>query len=143
MQSLKAQEHLIENLSGMPHAKVVIVYEDFASGLKAKQLFDQFISPSEAENKDRVKMWDFGGLRFGSLRERAVEDASAADVVCISLQPDVQLPGGVKDWAEDWARQNGSQGSVLVVLLGLADDLFANDTDSIQFLRKVANMANA
>jgi len=143
MQSLKALQNVVDTMLRLPHGGVVIVYEDFATGLKAKQLFDQLIMPRDARSKHFFKMWDFSGLRVDSLRSRAVEDAAAADVVCLSLRGKAELPATVKEWAERWRKLRAAHRCTVVVLLEPVDDLFADDSATIGFLRNVAHNANA
>jgi len=141
--SLEALRQAVGQILSLPHGEIVIVYEGFASGLKAKQLFDQLITPWDPDTKHRFKMWDFSGLRIDALRVRAIEDAVMADIVCISLEATTELPAAVRDWAEKWANYSAPQHRTLVALLEPTDDLFADQTPLIALLRDIAQRADA
>lgn len=143
MQSLENLNRIVGTLLSLPSAGVVIVYEDFVAGLKAKQLFSQFLNPLDAANKQRIRMWDFSGLRVDSLRKSAVRDAAAADVLCISAKGDAELPAGVKAWAEKWAGERGAHHCTMVVLLDTVDTVLASKLPIVQFLHGIAAKGNA
>lgn len=143
MQSLKAINQLVSALLNKPNAGVVVVDQDFSTGLKAKQLFDPFLNPQHPASKCCFQMWEFAGLRSDSLRKRAVRDAVASDIVCVSARGNAGLPAGVKSWAETWASQRSGHHCTMVVLLEAAEPELAADSRLTQFLRNVSTKGNA
>jgi hypothetical protein len=143
MQTLNTLNQIAAALVSLPNAQVVIVYEKFYAGLKAKQFFDRQIAPAEPARRPRFQMWGFAGLRFDSVRAHALRDALESDMVCLALLSDAKLPEGVKVWAESWAHERGSHHCLMVVLLESMPVSLPGNSPIIQFLRDVAGKANA
>lgn len=143
MQSLNAINQLASAVLNKPNVGVVIVYEDFSTGLKAKQLFDQFLKPQRPGVNCCVQMWEFAALRSDTLRKHAVSDAAASDIVCVSANGHAGLPACVKNWAENWASQRGGHPGTMVVLLEAAEAGLAAECPLSQFLRNVSHKGNA
>jgi hypothetical protein len=117
---------------------VVMVYEDYAGGLRAKRLYDNLCRQLKPECEVNQSMWKFEVLASPRLSEMAAEEAAEADLVILSLRGDVGLPGKVKDWIETWVGEKGSQGSALVVLFDDVEE-DRNEIASIQAcLRQLA-----
>jgi hypothetical protein len=123
--------------------EVVIVHEDFSTGLAAKQLIDQLFGRFNSGCKHQFKMWEFSALRLMGPRAQAVREAAQAPIVCLSAHGDSSLLVGVKDWAERWARETAANSCGLVVLLGAVDRSPSGNTPMIQFLRHAANQRGA
>src|SRR5258708_18500047 len=115
--------------------EVVIVHEDFSTGLAAKQLFDQLFDRFDSGGKHQFKMWEFSALRLMGPRAQAVREAAQAPIVCLSAHGDNSLLVGVKDWAERWAREAAQNPSALVVLLAAGARSASRDTLMTLFLR--------
>jgi len=127
----------------MSRPEVVIVHEDFSTGLAAKQLFDQLFGRFDSGGKHQFKMWEFSALRLVGPRAQAVREAAQAPIVCLSAHGDNSLLVGVKDWAERWARETAANACALVVLLGAVDRSPSGNTPMIQFLRHAATQRGA
>ena len=127
----------------MSRPEVVIVHEDFSTGLAAKQLFDQLFGRLDSGGKHQFKMWEFSALRLVGPRAQAVREAAQAPIVCLSAHGDNSLLVGVKDWAERWARESSTHACALIVLLGTVDRSPSGNTPMIQFLRHVAKQRGA
>jgi hypothetical protein len=143
MQTLNTLNQIAAALVGVPNAQVLIAYEKFSAGLKAKQFFDRQMAPAEPAPRPRFQMWGFAGLRLDSVREHALRDALESDVVCLALLSDASLPDGVRIWAESWAGQRGDHHCLMVLLLESETAGPAGNSPRIQFLREVARKANA
>src|SRR5260370_40709165 len=74
--------------------EVVIVYEDFSTGLKAKRVFDELFG------NYHLNMWEFKVLRLPALRAQAVRDATSAAMVCLAAHGEDDLPTAVKEWVD-------------------------------------------
>jgi hypothetical protein len=141
------RKDLTEIIGDAAHAvcnpDVVIVHEDFPSGLAARRLLEQLFVRANSESNQVFKMWEFGTLRLLGARTQAVREAAAAAIVCVSAHGDNSLLMGVKDWAERWARQPFVDDCALIVLLDTIDRSPAGNTPMIQFLRHAANLRGA
>jgi hypothetical protein len=104
-----------------PTLNVVIVYEDFETGTHAKKTYDFLVENVRPECQFTNQMWKFDVLSIPKLREIAIRDAAAADIVIISSHGD-ELPAHVKAWVESWL---GSPGSPLALVV-----LFDRQTSS-------------
>jgi len=142
MQSLKAFNQIAGALARTPNAQVVIAYDNFSSGVRARRFFDQHFAPGDPAGKYRCQMWDFAGLRPDCVRARAVRDAGESDVVCVAVSSHDSLPEAVKAWAERWAHERGPHFCLLVLLLESAEAGAGGDRELIEFLRNVAAKAN-
>lgn len=143
MPLLNALNHIAGALAGTPNAQVVIAYDSFSSGVRAKRFFDQHFAPSDPAGKYRCQMWDFAGLRPDCVRARAVRDALESDIVCLAVSSHDSLPEAVKAWAERWAQERGPRFCLMVLLLESPQTNAGGDRQLIQFLRNVAAKANA
>ncbi len=71
---------------------VLAVYEDFATGLRARQTLDQTVQRLEADADVQVNLWRFDLLREPALRQQAAEEAAEADIVFVSMHGQSELP---------------------------------------------------
>ena len=104
-----------------PTFNVVIAYEDFDTGTQAKKTYDFLVENLNLDCEIANQMWKFDVLNIAKLREMAVKDAMAADVIFISSHGGRALPQAVKRWIEDWL-QRGSNAIALVALFGQGVD---------------------
>lgn len=125
---------------GVP--EVVIVYEDFSTGLRAKQLFDRLFQRMESA-KYRLNMWKFSVLHLHALRSQAIHDAASAAILCVSAQGQGELPPPVYDWANQWSHSSGPHPYALVALLEKVLEADGSDTAYIRRLRKMAQQKEA
>jgi hypothetical protein len=121
----------------LPHPDVVIIHEDFSTGLLARQLFEQLLHGLFPGGAPRFHSWEFNTLRFLASRARAVQQATQAPLVCVSLRGDRHLPVGVERWAEDWSRITPQVPRAMVLLLEGDADKKNGDRIS-EFLREAA-----
>lgn len=111
------------NLENKQTINVVMVYEDYATGLRAKRLYDNLCRQLEPECEVNQSMWKFEVLAVPRLGTVAAEEAAEADMVIISLSGESELPGRVKDWLETWVGEKAGQSSALVALFdGIEED---------------------
>lgn len=88
-----------ESETGPQVFNVVIAYEDFETGKHAKRIYDVLTENLGAEWKVSNQMWKFDVLSIPKLREIAVKDALAADILMVSCHGE-RVPLHVKDWLE-------------------------------------------
>jgi hypothetical protein len=100
-----------------PGFTVVIVYEDFGTGIDAKRACN-FLAASFTHQWHVVRhMWKFELLGVDELREIAAQDAAMADLIIIACHREHDLPADVKKWVETWRAYQGEA----VGLIGLFD----------------------
>jgi hypothetical protein len=133
---------LAKELPSSTGSEILVVYEDFASGLRAKRLFDQVLYPFDTSSQFRLNMWKFSLLGLPALRTQATRDALLAAVVCIAIGTPGDLPRELLRWAAEWLPQKKDDAGALVLLLGPADAAQAGALPSIQFLKNLAGEMN-
>jgi len=109
-----------------PIFNVVIAYEDFETGKKAKKTYDHLIENLGQEYRLNHQMWKFEVLEIRSLREMAAKDAMAADIIILSSHGSHPLPEGVKAWMEEWLSEKGNA----LALVALFDSESADPENS-------------
>ena len=101
----------------IPAFKVVVAYEDFATGLEAKRACD-FVSASFTHEWTVLsQMWKFELLGVAELRQLAAQAATMANLIIVACHGDRELPADVKTWIETWRASKGDA----VGLIGLFD----------------------
>jgi hypothetical protein len=118
-----------------PVFSVVIAYEDFETGKQARRTYDLLVEQLGREFRFANQMWKFDVLSVAKLREAAVKDAAAADIIIISARAQSDLPPGVKDWLETAI----TRGVNAIGLVGL----FADVSESSPGRKYLAALADA
>jgi hypothetical protein len=96
---------------------LLTAFEDSATGTRVKD-FCQELSRYLGEHCQLIEhVWIFSTFRFRELREIAAEEASASDLVIISVHDTESLPEEVKGWVDLWLQQKGTRKTVLLALL--------------------------
>jgi uncharacterized protein YozE (UPF0346 family) len=106
---------------------VLLAYEDFSTGLRARQSFEKVARQLELNAAFKVNLWRFDLLREPGFLERATTEAANADIVFLSAHGRGELPGMAKLWLEHWFERRGAEPCALVVLL----DMLAGDTAAV------------
>ena len=94
-------------LETRPAFNIVIVYEDFAAGKHAKETYDYLVHQLGCDYDFNSQMWKFDVLGNTKMREMAVKDAAAADLIIISTHGIGDLPVEVKSWIDHWVAEKG------------------------------------
>ncbi|MHB8520909.1 MAG: hypothetical protein ACYDH9_09130 [Limisphaerales bacterium] len=97
--------------------EVVVAYEDFATGIRAKKAFDGVLRELGSDLTFNCKLWKFDILRIPQLKEMAADDAAEADMVLIAAHSGSELPAGVKKWIDLWVTRRRPGPRALVSLL--------------------------
>ena len=87
-----------------PTLNVLIAYEDFEAGKRAKETYDFLVANVAHDYQFSNQMWKFEVLSIPKLGEIAAQDAALADIVIISCQGH-DLPAETKAWLELWLGQ--------------------------------------
>lgn len=119
---------------------VVIAYEDFATGKHAQETYDFLINQLGREYIFTNQMWKFDILGNAKMREMAVKDAMAADLIIVSTHGD-DLPSEVKAWVNRWASEKGHA----MALVNLIDHPHGSESDCAtlkNYLEEVARKSH-
>jgi hypothetical protein len=100
-----------------PTFNIVVVYEDFMTGKRAKETCDYLTENLTADCQVYNQMWKFEVLSIPKLREMAVNDALQADVVIVSCRGGDELPEAVRAWIQAWLERAPEA----IALVGLFD----------------------
>jgi len=114
-----------------PIFNVVIAYEDFETGKKAKKTYDHLIENLGQEYRLSNQMWKFDVLEVRGLREMAAKDAMKADIIILSSHGSHALPEGVRAWIQDWLSDKGNTLALVA--------LFDSETEDPETARATRN----
>ena len=121
-----------------PHLGVMLLYEDFATGTRAKGVIDQLADQPELNADFSLDLWRFNLLHDPELNQRAVENAALADVVLFSAHGWADLPVEVQLWLFHWLQKAGEKPAALVVSLDIAHGESPGENRTLTFLRALA-----
>jgi acetylornithine deacetylase/succinyl-diaminopimelate desuccinylase-like protein len=96
---------------------VLLVYEDFSTGLRARQAFEKVARQLKLDADFKVNLWKFDLLREPALLERAATEAAQADIVFLSAHGQDELPEAAHTWFDQWFERRDGKPCALVVLL--------------------------
>ncbi len=121
---------------------LVVGYEDATTRSRALRLYDRLAQQLLAEYDFRCAWWKFNHLQDDSLMAQAIDDATAANMIILSLsaRPCLPLPG--KAWIENWAARKAKRKSALVALLDMSHQPAAAPNQIQDYLQQIARSAN-
>ncbi len=96
---------------------VLLVYEDFAAGLRARQALDHWSRQLELEADLHIDLWRFDLLRDPDCRAQAAKEAAAADIILFAAHGQSELTAEVKAWLQQWLDWKAQQPTALIVSL--------------------------
>ena len=93
MQSVTTQSPAaLSDREDIPVFRVVLVFEDFNTGRRAKEAYDFLVANLTHEWQVTSEMWKFELLSSPELRKMAAKDAAVANLVIVSSRGDRELP---------------------------------------------------
>ena len=96
---------------------LLATFEDSVTGMRVKE-FCQGLSRNLGQQCQIIEhVWLFSTFRLRELQEIAAEEASASDLVIISVHQAEGLPDEVKSWIDLWLSNKGARPAVLLALL--------------------------
>ena len=95
---------------------VVVAYEDAATRHRALHLHDRLARQLSDDFDFQCAWWNFDHIADSSLREQAVDDAAAANMIVLSLHAGHQFPAAAETWMEEWAQRPEHNKCALVTL---------------------------
>jgi hypothetical protein len=96
---------------------LLATFEDSVTGMRVKEFCQGLSRHMGPECQIVEHIWLFSTFRLRELQEIAAEEASAADLVIVSVHQDESLPDEVKTWIDLWLAHKGARHTVLLALL--------------------------
>ena len=120
----------------------LVVYEDFPTGLRARQTLERLAHRLQADAESRLNLWRFDLLEEASLRAQAAQEAADADLVVVSAHGRENLPATVNLWMEEWLCRKGNERCALVLSLDSGAQRTPAATQTVAGLEALAQLAN-
>lgn len=115
---------------------LLATFEDSVTGMRVKE-FCRGLSRTLGEECQIIEhIWLFSTFRLRELQEIAAEEASASDLVIISVHQAESLPDEVKSWIDLWLSHKGDNHAVLLALLDAAYEEVPGPTQA--YLQNIA-----
>jgi hypothetical protein len=115
MQSLWPSPEILSGQRSPPTLfNVVILYEDFATGKRAKKCFDYVAEEFGGDMEFRHSMWRLDVLQEPALSGLAAPALAEADLLIISLRGDSRLPAKIRALVDERLAQTAIHDCALV-----------------------------
>ncbi len=115
---------------------LLAAFEDSITGTRVKGFCQGLSRDLRADCRIIEHVWVFSTFRLHELQEIAAEEASAADLVIISVHQAQSLPDEVKSWFDLWLRPMVRHPAVLLALLDPEEEVAPNGVQD--YLQEVA-----
>lgn len=125
-----------------PAFHVVLVYDKYADGIRAKDLFDRLVSNHGELFRFVCHLWRFDVLREPQLFEAATRDAIGADMIVFAIRQSQELPIEVRRWIDRWLPSKQVDSGALVLLPGDPPRRVGETTTVCATLKQIAESAN-
>ena len=116
---------------------LLAAFEDSIAGMRVKAFCQGLSRDLGADCRIVEHVWLFNTFRFHELQEIAAEEASASDLIILSVHQAQSLPDEVKSWIELWLRPTVRHPAVLLVLLDPEGEFAPNEVQP--YLQEVAS----
>ena len=116
---------------------LLAAFEDSITGTRVKAFRQGLSRDLGADCRIVEHVWLFNTFRLHELQEIAAEEASASDLVIISVHQAQCLPDEVKSWIDLWLRPMVRHPAVLLALLDPEEERAPNGV--LAYLQEVAN----
>jgi hypothetical protein len=139
------QPHLPERAEAavIPCLNVLILYEDFGTGLRAKHSLDMLPKQLFAPAPWSTKLWRIDLLSDPLLSEQAALEAAAAEVIILSVHGCGELSATVREWLNTWLSRKQNRPCVLGVLLDSEEASQGSNNPVLTHAQQVATAAGA
>ena len=127
----------------LPLLNVVILYEDFGTGLRAKRSLDLLPDRLAASAPWSTKLWRIELLADPLLGEQAALEAAAADVIILSVHGRRGLADEVRRWLGRWCAHKEPRPYALGLLLDSVEVRQGGNNPVVAYMQKVAADAGA
>jgi hypothetical protein len=120
-----------------PAARFVILYEDVASGLRAKRFADRLNYALGAEAGPSLALWRQEMLELPELAQAASREAQSGDFLILSLLGNRHLSFAVRQWLEEWLERASASGAGLIAIFDPMRSTAVHTDGVRQYLRCV------
>jgi hypothetical protein len=120
--------------------RVSIIYEDFASGVRAKACLDRLARNLNVETSAfSIRLWSFGSLSEPGARSLAAREAANFEMIFVATRGSGEPPATVKGWINEWLQFREAQPCALAVMPDEAGQRHTGGTALLRYLTSVAN----
>src|SRR5947207_1010862 len=119
--------------------EVLLVHEDVSAGSRAERILEQVALNLEPRADFLVNLWPFVLLGDPALCDRAVLDATHADIMLLSVSGCTELPATVRALLKEWLGRRGEMPGALVVSL---DSSICDSAPVLDYVRGLAQQAD-
>src|SRR6266702_5644572 len=130
------------NRKRFPALHAVVAYNNFDSGIRAKEILDRLARALGSQLTMNISMWKFDVLELDKLQDLAANDAVEADIIIISTSGAGELSPGVQQWVERWLCRKQPESSAFVSLNEADPDGTAESPAVSEYLQTIANRGN-
>jgi hypothetical protein len=95
---------------------VTIIYEDLATGIRAKRFSDMLAVSLGGANDTLPACWRIGLIEIPEIATEIARDAAASEFVILSLRSATNLSTAAKRWIESWLADVREESAGLIVL---------------------------
>ena len=122
-----------------PTFHVVIIYDDSASGGRAKHFYDRAIQELADECAFSFELWSFAVLALPEIANSVARATAEADFVILSMHGKTQLAFQTRDWLEKWLKLITDHKPALITLLDRRATRHGTTASTLAYLRKIAD----
>ncbi|HEU5072068.1 MAG TPA: hypothetical protein VFV96_16815 [Verrucomicrobiae bacterium] len=101
-----------------PACRVLLAYENFAAGLRGRQMCEWIAEKMAGEAALTVAMWRTDLFEFPALARTAARQAAHADIVIVAAHTRAALVPGLATWLAEWAGARQAGPGALVAVFG-------------------------
>lgn len=116
---------------------VLMAYEDLESGKRAKRTYDFLSSHLGHECRFASQMWKLEVLDIPQLLEAAIQDATMADLILISLRNGSALPASTGRWIDTWSSRPRNALALVALFHGMGENS-PNTIEARNYLARAA-----
>lgn len=128
----------VEQLPLAPQVEVLILYEDYGTGLRARRSLDRLPEHLPTGARLSTKLWRIQLLDDSLLHEQAAVEAAGADVIILSVHGRSALPPTVQAWLNRWLCLRQRRACALGVLLDPEEASRGSANRVAAFMQQVA-----
>lgn len=118
---------------------VVITYEDFEIGSRAKLACDYIVAHLGKGLVPAYTIWSFGIFQSLRVMESAAKNTAEADMIVLAAGSTTELPFEVEKWIEMWIEREPKIPSVLVALFDSKRGRIEEQPAALPYLENVAS----
>ena len=118
---------------------VAVIYDDSASGRRAKHFYDRAIQELADECDFSFELWSFEVLALPEIGNSVARVAAEADFVILSMHGKAQLSAQTRDWLEKWLNLIADHKPALIALLDRRETRRGTAASTLAYLRKISD----